>query len=327
MRSIRVWFVAAVIAVIISGGALIVTGINAISEGSAAASLAADRATPPAASVTPAASATATPPAAAPPPSVPPAPAGAAAQEPAAAGWPDNVTALDAALRKLAGNTPDFSVAVLDRKTGHTYAYRGSVKFDTASIVKTQILACMLLKAQDAGRAPTSAEMALAKPMIRLSDNGATTSLYQKLGGKAAVTRSNKRLGLTQTVVNSRWGLTRTTAADQVRLLAALVDPKGPLNASSRQTAFSLMNTVDKAQDWGVPSVAKAGEITMVKNGWDTRTADGGLWAVNTIGRVTSKDGAVDVSVVVLSHNNKSMQSGITLVEKAAKLTRQHLRY
>jgi hypothetical protein len=86
------------------------------------------------------------------------------------------------------------------------------------------------------------------------------------------------------------------------------------------------MNTVDGTQDWGVPAVAKAGETTTVKNGWDTRSADGGLWAVNTVGRITSDDD-VDVSVAVLSHNNQSMDGGITLVEKVAALTRQHLKY
>jgi beta-lactamase class A len=231
---------------------------------------------------------------------------------------------LNAALKAVKG---DFAVAVLDRKTGQRYVYRGAVKYDTASIVKVQILACMLLKAQDAGRAPTTAEMKLARPMIRLSDNNATTSLYQRIGGKSAVTRCNKRLGLTQTVVNSRWGLTRTTAADQVVLLSELVDTRGPLSASSRKTAFTLMNTVNKAQDWGVPVIARTGEIFTVKNGWDTRTADGGLWAVNTIGRITSKNGAVDVSVAVLTRRNRNMSAGVALVEKVAKLTRKHLAY
>lgn len=254
-------------------------------------------------------------------------PAGPTAAELAALDRAAQVKALNAALKKLAGKTPDFSVAVFDRRTGQRYAYRGSVKFDTASIVKTQILACMLLKAQDAGRAPTTAEMKLARPMIRLSDNNATTTLFNRIGGKTAVTKCNKRLGLTQTVVNSRWGLTRTTASDQIRLLEELVDTKGPLKASSRKTAFTLMNTVSTAQDWGVPAVVKKGEIFTVKNGWDTRSADGGLWAVNSIGRVTTKNGKVNVSVAVLSHNNKSMKSGITLVEKIAKLTRQHLKY
>ncbi len=234
------------------------------------------------------------------------------------------VKQLNAALKAVKG---DFAVAVLDRRTGQRYVYRGAVKYDTASIVKVQILACMLLKAQDAGRAPTATEMKLARPMIRLSDNNATTSLYQRIGGKSAVTKCNKRLGLTQTVVNSRWGLTRTTAADQVVLLSELVDTKGPLSASSRKTAFALMNTVSTAQDWGVPAIARKGEIFTVKNGWDTRTADGGLWAVNTIGRITAKNGTVDVSVAVLTRRNKNMSSGVTLVEKIAELTRKHLAY
>nr|WP_127502526.1 serine hydrolase [Actinoplanes solisilvae] len=234
---------------------------------------------------------------------------------------------LDTALKQVAVETPDFSVAVLDKKTGQAYAYEGSTKFDTASIVKAQILACELLKAQDADREPTKSELALAKPMIQLSDNNATTELFQHLGGQSAITKCNKRLGLTQTTVNKAWGLTRTTASDQVKLLAKFVDAKGPLDKGSRTTAFELMNTVDEAQDWGVPAAAKPGETTTVKNGWDTRSADNGLWAVNTIGRITSPDGKVDVSVAVLSHNNQTMDTGIALVEKVAKLTREHLKY
>ncbi len=260
-------------------------------------------------------------------PSASPSPTGPSAEELAKAERAKRVTQLDAALKKVAAGAPDFSVAVLDKNTGQTYAYRGTAKYDTASIVKAQILACMLLRAQDAGREPSSSEMALARPMIRLSDNNATTALFQKIGGRASVTKCNKRLGLTQTVVSGSWGLTRTTVADQVKLLSKFVDTAGPLDAGSRKTAFTLMNTVDKAQDWGVPSIAKTGETFTVKNGWDTRTADGGLWVINTIGRITSPDGKVNVSVAVLSHDNTSMESGITLVQKVAKLTRQYLKY
>jgi hypothetical protein len=141
------------------------------------------------------------------------------------------------------------------------------------------------------------------------------------------VAACDRRLGLTHTVVNSAWGLTRTTANDQIRLLSEFVDTSGPLSAASRKTIFDLMSTVSKAQRWGVPSIAKPGETTTVKNGWDTRSADGGLWAVNTIGRVTGNGGEVNVSVAVLSHDNRSMSSGVTLVQKVAKLTRQYLGY
>jgi beta-lactamase class A len=308
MRSIRVWILAAAaVTVTAGGGGLVVAGVSDSAKPAV---------TLPVSSLAGAALAL--------PPAASPAPSGPAAAELAAADQAKRVKQLDAALKSVKG---DFSVAVYDRKTGLRYVHRGSVKFDTASIVKVQVMACMLLKAQDAGRRPTSAEMALAKPMIRLSDNNATTSLFKKIGGRTAVTGCNKRLGLTQTVVNARWGLTRTTAADQIRLLEELVDAKGPLNASSRKTAFTLMNTVNKAQDWGVPAVARTGEIFTVKNGWDTRSADGGLWAVNTIGRITAKNGKVDVSVAVLTRRNKNMTAGVQLVERIAKLTRQHLKY
>jgi len=235
--------------------------------------------------------------------------------------------ALDAALKTYAATSPEFSVAVLDKKTGERYSYRGTEKYDTASIVKVQVLACTLLKAQDADRDLTASELALAKPMIRLSDNNATTSLFTKIGKVGAVTKCNKRLGLSQTAVNNAWGLTKTTANDQVKLLSELVDTKGPLDADSRKLAFTLMSSVDEAQDWGIPSVAKTGETSTVKNGWDTRSADGGLWAVNTVGRVTSAEEDVDVSVAVLSHNNETMDGGITLVQKVAAMTRQYLKY
>ncbi|GIF05118.1 serine hydrolase [Actinoplanes siamensis] len=261
-----------------------------------------------------------------PSPSASPSPTGPSPEELAKAERAKREKALTTALKKLTATSPEFSVAVQDKKTGETYAYRGDEHYDTASIVKAQVLACMLLKDQDAGRDPSASEMALAKPMIQLSDNDATTSLFSRIGGKAAVTKCNKRLGLTDTVVNSSWGLTRTTADDQIKLLSELVDTGGPLDADSRKTAFKLMNTVDAAQDWGVPAVARSGETFTVKNGWDTRSADGGLWAINTIGRVTGGDD-VDVSVAVLSHNNKSMESGKALVEKVAKLTRQYLKY
>ncbi|SNY69058.1 serine hydrolase [Paractinoplanes atraurantiacus] len=234
---------------------------------------------------------------------------------------------LTAALTKLAPTVPEFSVAVLDRKTGERFEFKGTEKFDTASVVKASILACTLLQAQDDDRKLTTGQRQLTARSIRNSDNDATTELFGDLGKVQGLTACNKRLGLTQTAVNSAWGLTRTTADDQVRLLAEFVNPKSPLSVPSRQYAFSLMTSVQDDQDWGVPAAAKAGETATVKNGWDTRDADNGLWAVNSIGRITSADRKTDVSVAVLSHNNQTYEDGIALVEKVAKLTRQYLKY
>jgi beta-lactamase class A len=254
-----------------------------------------------------------------------PTPTGPSPAELAAQARAKQVTALNAALKKYAATVPEFSVAVLDKKTGRKFSYRGTKTYDTASVVKVQVLACLLMTAQDKNRDLTSTELALAKRMIRLSDNDATTSLFNKLGKNPAVQACDKRLGLTQTKVNSAWGLTRTTVDDQVKLLSQLVSTSSPLDADSRKLAFTLMNSVDKSQDWGVPAAARTGDVFTVKNGWDTRTADGGKWVVNSVGRITGP--STDVSIAVLSHDHTSMAAGITVVEKVAKMTRQYLKY
>ncbi|KHD78298.1 hypothetical protein MB27_05505 [Actinoplanes utahensis] len=254
-----------------------------------------------------------------------PSPAGPSPEELAAIERAKRVAALDAALKKYAAGRPEFSVAVHDRTTGQTYAYRGAEKYETASVVKVQVLACLLLTAQDAGRKLTTNEKSLADKMIRYSDNAATTSLYGKVGRINGLTACNKRLGLTQTKVSSSWGLTRTTVADQVRLLTQLVSDGGGLTAASRAYAHQLMSTVAPDQDWGVPAAAKDGEDATVKNGWLQRSTENNLWIINSVGRITG-DGT-DVSIAVLTHANKTMDGGIGHVEKVAALTRTHLKY
>ena len=258
-------------------------------------------------------------------PSPSPAPTGPSPEELRRIARAKQTKALDAALKKYDATVPEFSVAVYDRKTGERYAYRGAEPYETASVVKVQVLACLLLTAQDDDRDLTANELALAKRMIRASDNDATTALFGRLGRYRGITAANRRLGLGKTRVNSAWGLTRTTVDDQVRLLNELVDDQGPLTADSRQLAFELMNTVRTDQDWGVPAVARPGEEFTVKNGWLSRSTEGGRWIINSVGRVTGPD--TDVSIAVLSHGHATMDGGIGVVAKVAKLTRQHLRY
>jgi beta-lactamase family protein len=260
-----------------------------------------------------------------PPPPAAPKPTGPSPAELARQKRAGQVKALDAALKKYAATVPEFSVAVLDKKTGARYSFRGTEKYETASVVKVQILACLLLTAQDDDRNLSSNELSLAKRMIRASDNDATTSLFSQLGRASAIGACNKRLGLTSTKVSGSWGLTRTTVNDQVKLLSELVDTKGPLDADSRKLAFKLMSTVQSDQDWGVPVVAKAGQVATVKNGWLPRSTENQRWIINTVGRVTG--GGTDVSIAVLSHGHSGMPGGIKVVEKAAKLTRQYLKY
>ncbi|MFF8320070.1 serine hydrolase [Streptomyces bobili] len=211
------------------------------------------------------------------------------------------------------------SVAVLDVDSGLS-AVHGTGAFDTASIVKVDILAALLLQAQDAGRHLTAGEKTYATAMIENSDNDSATALWNSVGGAAGLDAANERFGLTGTEGGDGllWGLTRTTAADQLTLLRQVfgTDSTGSeLSEASRMYLQGLMGRIAAGQRWGVSAVAD-GSSWALKNGWLPRTATG-LWDVNSIGRVTS--GGHDYLVAVLSDGNATQAKGIALVEAAAE--------
>ncbi|GGS72426.1 serine hydrolase [Streptomyces cinerochromogenes] len=229
----------------------------------------------------------------------------------------DRDAALDAAMAKLAvPSGARVSAAVLAVDSGES-AVHGDAAFDTASIVKVDILAALLLQAQDEGRRLTAAERAYATEMIEDSDNASATALWHTIGRAAGLDAANKRFGMTETSGGDGglWGLTQTTAADQLVLLQQVFGAGSELSAASRTYVRGLMKAVRADQQWGV-SAAAGGNSWALKNGWLARSTTG-LWDVNSIGRVTV-DGT-DYLVAVLSDGTLSRAEGITLVEAAAK--------
>ncbi|MEU5645688.1 serine hydrolase [Streptomyces milbemycinicus] len=231
--------------------------------------------------------------------------------------------ALTDALDAVADGTDgQFSAAVLDTGSAAGAVY-GDGAYDTASIVKVDILAALLLQAQDAGRRLTAQERSYATVMIQKSDNDAATALWQEIGGAAGLDAANKRLGLTETHggQSGRWGLTQTTAADQLMLLRAVFatgaeGDKAVLSEPSRAYIQQLMGQIAEDQDWGVSAAADDAAGTRLKNGWLPRSATG-LWVVNSIGRVTAQGRTY--LVAVLSRGHKDMDTGVALVESAAR--------
>jgi hypothetical protein len=213
----------------------------------------------------------------------------------------------------------EVSVAVLDLESGASAAY-GDGSFDTASIVKVDILAALLLQAQDAGRELTAAEKSYAADMIENSDNTAASALWRAIGKADGLGTANERLGLTDTVGGEGmyWGLTQTTAADQLTLLRQVFGDDGEdseLSADARAYLQGLMGQIAVDQQWGV-SAAADGSAWALKNGWLPRTATG-LWDINSIGRVRV-DGH-DCLVAVVSDGNSTKTKGVSLVEAAAR--------
>lgn len=244
------------------------------------------------------------------------------------------------ALEPVAGTADGrLSVAVQDLGSGVSGVYGGE-PFDTASIVKVDILAALLLQAQDEGRQLTDRERAQAAAMIGKSDNDTTSALWRTIGGQGGLDRANARLGLIDTRGGQgrTWGLTQTTAQDQLTLLRAIypdgaeesgpvgavpgtaaapeADGRGsPLAPASRAYLRELMGHIARGQDWGVSAAAEEGRFQL-KNGWLPRSTTD-LWEVNSIGQVHA--GGHDYLVVVLSDGHPELDTGIAQVERAAR--------
>ncbi|WP_327136746.1 class A beta-lactamase-related serine hydrolase [Streptomyces sp. NBC_01340] len=210
----------------------------------------------------------------------------------------------------------EVSVAVSDIASGESAAY-GEGAFDTASIVKVDILAALLLQAQDADRHLTATEKTYATAMITNSDNVSASALWDIIGQADGLDAANERFGLTATAGGdgALWGLTQTTAADQLTLIQQVFGDDSELSEASRTYLQGLMGEIAADQHWGVSAAADGTEWAL-KNGWLARSSTG-LWDINSIGRVTV-DGD-EYLVATLSNGNTTKTRGISVVEAAAK--------
>ncbi len=224
----------------------------------------------------------------------------------------------------------EVSVAVLDIASGDSATY-GDGTFDTASIVKVDILAALLLQAQDEGRSLTAQEKRYATSMIEVSDNASASALWTAIGKAEGLAVANKRFGLTghrgrhghavgpdpdhggrsthpapagvRGEGRRRGGLAAQRGVPDVSPGPDGLDSRGPGLGSVGRGFRGATSTADRR--------------FALKNGWLPRTATG-LWDINSIGRVTAADGR-EFLVAVVSNGNTTKAKGISLVESAAR--------
>ena len=218
----------------------------------------------------------------------------------------------------LARQTGQLAVGVVDTATGAVAVYDGGLHVHTASIVKADILAALLLQRQDSGVALSDADEDLATRMIEASDDDAATDLWKLAGTGRGLAAANVRLGLRHTTPGqgNYWGLTSTTVGDQLRLLRDLAGSRSVLNAGARAYELSLMQNVQSDQRWGVPAAAGPGTVSAVKNGW---LPDGSArqWVINSIG-VLEHDHQ-RLLLTVLSSGQPTEGTGIAQSQAAAQ--------
>lgn len=237
-------------------------------------------------------------------------PAGAAGPPPGSASLPRQLQGW------AASRSSTMSVQVRDEASGASWSLHPAMMYDNASIVKVNILETVLWQAQRHRRQLDAWERQQAEAMIRHSSNDAATALWNHVGGAAGVSTYDRSLGLSDVRFDDqgRWGLTRSTAADEVVLVRAAGAGAGQLWPSSRAYIRTQMANVESDQRWGISAGPASG--VQVKDGWLPRATHG--WRVNSIGRVQCA--GRDYTIAVLTTDNSSMRYGIDTIEGASRL-------
>jgi beta-lactamase class A len=236
----------------------------------------------------------------------------------ASATFAPNTAPLGSAFTNYVASRSDrVGAAVFDTHTGTTWVLNPDGRFQTASVVKVQIMGTVLHRAQVQHRGLTSFEQQNLVPMIEQSDNNAATNLWNSVGGAPGVAAFDKLAGMSHTTPNVAWGLTTTTAPDNVRLVRDYAFGSSALSPHWRSYGLNLMEHVVSWQRWGVSAGAAPGTTVALKNGW-LPLNDSAVWRINSIGWIDGN--GRNYVIAVLTDHNPSMQYGVDTIEAISRL-------
>ncbi|MEO5900356.1 MAG: hypothetical protein ABIR68_09515 [Ilumatobacteraceae bacterium] len=199
------------------------------------------------------------------------------------------------------------------------------VDLPAASTVKALVLGCTLAGLQDRGAdQPDAATAGLLHRMISISDNDATTTLVDALGGTAALRPCAIRFGAAAITINPNgWGVTQIPPESFVSILRNLLRPGGTvLDARWVDVARSLMlsSNIATGERWGIGAGRPVGSTYWVKDGWWT-TAPADFRSpgtrINSIGMIEANS---DWWIIAIQGDRySSQQRGITVTELIAR--------
>lgn len=169
-----------------------------------------------------------------------------------------------AAARAYAERRPG-TVSLAVREGSRTWSWRGARTVPAASLMKTMFLAAHLRSGDVRGRALRAGDRALLEPMVRRSDD-VTATRVRGIVGDARLRRLGRAAGMRDLRLARVWGLSRTSARDQVALFHRL---DALLPARHRAYAQRLLETIVPSQRWGVGAVDLPDGWTLrFKGGW-----------------------------------------------------------
>jgi hypothetical protein len=163
--------------------------------------------------------------------------------------------------------------ALMDRKTGKVI---GSPTFGensrTCSMIKVWLASDYLRLNAEAGKTPSSSKLSAISRMLRNSENGPASDLFDEMG-KVTFTRLKSICKLTDFVPGTSWGGCKMSPRDVCRMAVCAADGTA---AGPKWTEWVLneMRNV-KIGTWGISAAfpAEQRSALAIKNGWDVTTA------------------------------------------------------
>ncbi|NGN64693.1 serine hydrolase [Streptomyces sp. A7024] len=223
----------------------------------------------------------------------------------------------------LQGRPGTAAFAVHDARRGLDCSYHAGRRIETASVAKLMIMQAVAYRAKLEHRTLSPSEKQQLRPMITASDNNAASRLWSHVG-RERMQRFVEKAGLGDTELGwgRYWGLSQTTARDQLILLDHLTRKDSPLaTPASRAYMRDLLAHIRTGQRWGVTAGAPAGARVRLKNGWLPRPSGG--WRVHSVGTVGGGDR--DYRIAVLTTGSASMDTGVRTVERVARAVHAEL--
>jgi Beta-lactamase enzyme family len=212
-----------------------------------------------------------------------------------------------AAFARARGGSVSFAV-VDERRRLHGFG--ANTGYSSASLVKAMLLTSYLNQRGVRGRPLRRADRRLLGPMIRVSDNDAASTVYERIGSDALM-RLAGRAGMTRFQANPVWGGCQVTARDQARFFYRL---RSLLPKRHRSYALGLLARIVPPQRWGIPPVSPRGWRVHFKGGWFPDEA--GAWRVHQAALL--RKGPRRLSVAVLSSGAPTFGYGADTVEGVA---------
>jgi len=210
-----------------------------------------------------------------------------------------------AAARYLAGRAGRKAFAVLNDHGGlaGVSVHR---RFHSASVVKSMLLVAYLRMLAEQHRPLAQSGRALLYPMIHSSDNEAASAVLAIVGESALDRVAGEAHMSDYEPGGAFWGFTEVSAADLARFFYHL-DAIVPRRFDGY--ARWLLSTIEPAESWGIPAVARPELQVFFKGGWLPEVE--GL--VNQVARL-ERPGIV-FAMSVLSKDDPSMEYGEQTIE------------